>query len=395
MSDMSPTSNRFRVAFSFSGEKRGFVAETARILSGRFGEAAILYDKYHRAEFARRDLKFYLPELYLKESELIVVVFSASYEGKDWCGGLEWHAIFDLLMQRKDHMVMLCRFNGVNVRGLSSGAGYLDLDGLTPEEFARLILERLSINEGSWRNSHSAKADEPASGRSKSAYTLFESCRFDLDALAEESMRTFIDRKGLIGLALRCHSLTLLEQFCERFRLEIGLGNISVRRPLVINPKFKPVENGVAHVLKHRGLLEVQHVLMPVHISDEESAGLFWSSLGAEFSGGLRHKLILLLAVGDDCAFPQGTVPLGTPLFQRVHAYRWAREVVGAMRWPEDLIEHWVDSMVVECEVNPSELHPEQVYIHLDETTKFIKRNPDPSDFRAELKRRVSVYVPS
>ena len=50
------SAKRFRIAFSFAGEKRDFVAEVAAILAERFGEDKILYDKYHEAEFARRDL---------------------------------------------------------------------------------------------------------------------------------------------------------------------------------------------------------------------------------------------------------------------------------------------------------------------------------------------------
>jgi hypothetical protein len=42
---------RFRVAFSFAGEKRPFVRDVAQILALRFGEEAILYDKFHEAEF--------------------------------------------------------------------------------------------------------------------------------------------------------------------------------------------------------------------------------------------------------------------------------------------------------------------------------------------------------
>ena len=52
---------RFRVAFSFAGEKRAFVAETARILADQFSQELILYDKYRQSEFARADLAFYLP----------------------------------------------------------------------------------------------------------------------------------------------------------------------------------------------------------------------------------------------------------------------------------------------------------------------------------------------
>jgi hypothetical protein len=141
------TSKRFRVAFSFASEKREFVANVASILSNHFGEAAILYDKYHEAEFARRDLGLYLPDLYHEHSDLIVVVLSPDYEDREWCG-LEWAATFDLLKQRKDDYVMLCRFNGANVKGLFSTSGFVELDSKTPDQAAELILQRLALNKG-------------------------------------------------------------------------------------------------------------------------------------------------------------------------------------------------------------------------------------------------------
>jgi len=52
---------RFRIAFSFAGEKRDFVEKVARILADRFGEDRILYDKFHEAEFAVFDLGIRLP----------------------------------------------------------------------------------------------------------------------------------------------------------------------------------------------------------------------------------------------------------------------------------------------------------------------------------------------
>src|SRR6185436_10530180 len=64
---------RFRVAFSFAGEKREFVSEMAAIIAERFGEEAVLYDRFHEAEFARDDLGLHLPNLYNKQSELVVV----------------------------------------------------------------------------------------------------------------------------------------------------------------------------------------------------------------------------------------------------------------------------------------------------------------------------------
>ncbi|MCX6898895.1 MAG: hypothetical protein NT105_09360 [Verrucomicrobia bacterium] len=44
---------RFRIAFSFAGEKRNFVAEVSGKLAQGFGQEHILYDKYHEAGFTR------------------------------------------------------------------------------------------------------------------------------------------------------------------------------------------------------------------------------------------------------------------------------------------------------------------------------------------------------
>jgi hypothetical protein len=141
-------SKRFRVAFSFAGEKRDFVANVARILAARFGgEEHILYDKYHEAEFARSNLAFHLPALYHDEADLVVAVLCNEYDTKEWCG-LEWNAIYGLIKKRKVGEVMLSRFDHVEGVGLYGLAGFIELDRKTPEEAAALILERLAFNEG-------------------------------------------------------------------------------------------------------------------------------------------------------------------------------------------------------------------------------------------------------
>src|SRR5260370_24504427 len=124
------SSRRFRVAFSFAGEHRTFVARVAGILAKPFGEEAILYDKYHEAEFARARLGRYLPKLYHEESDLVVVVICKDYPLKEW-PGLEWDAVFDLLKYRRDDGVMLARFDHTTVDGLYSDAGYIELDDHT------------------------------------------------------------------------------------------------------------------------------------------------------------------------------------------------------------------------------------------------------------------------
>ena len=137
---------RFRIAISYAGEKRDFVEPVANILAQKFGEERVLYDKFHRAEFARGDLATYLPDLYLEQADLVVVVICKDYYEKEWTG-LEWDAILSLRKQRKLDEVMLCRFDYIEGKGLLGLAGYLDLDELTPREAAEFILQRLARNE--------------------------------------------------------------------------------------------------------------------------------------------------------------------------------------------------------------------------------------------------------
>lgn len=142
---------RFRVALSFTGAKRDFVEKVAAILADYFGEEKILYDKYHEAEFARRDLALYLPKLYHNHADLIVAMMCPQYNEKEWTG-LEWFAIHDLLKQRGDKVVMLCNFERAGADGLYTSAGFSPLDKKTPEQAAKTILERLAINEGKKKN---------------------------------------------------------------------------------------------------------------------------------------------------------------------------------------------------------------------------------------------------
>lgn len=135
---------RFRVALSFSGDKREFVGQVAEYLAAHLGgKGSVLYDMFHRAHFARPELDVELGQLYHRESELIVVIFSSDYEKKSWCG-IEWAAIRGARKENPEQEVMLMRFDGVEVKSLYRIGGFIDLDNLSPKEAGDLILERYS-----------------------------------------------------------------------------------------------------------------------------------------------------------------------------------------------------------------------------------------------------------
>lgn len=191
---------RFRVAFSFASEKRAFVAKAADILAQQFGREAILYDKFHLAEFSRPNLAFHLTDLYSDQVDLVVSVFSKEYLDKEWCG-LEWQAIYGL-KQKNDSSIMLSRFDYSEPKGLFGLDGFIELDEQTPHQFANLNLERLAINEGKRQNYYTIR---PRSNLPIQVYSAFLGREKELAKLFEflsPSKRSYIltiDGIGGIG----------------------------------------------------------------------------------------------------------------------------------------------------------------------------------------------------
>ena len=208
-----PTRNkRFRVGLSFSGSVRSTVNAVADELAQVFTTEAILYDKYHEAEFARGDLALYLPPLYREQCDLIVAIVDPSYLEKDWTG-LEWRAIYSLFKSKQFDQVMLLSL------GTSSGTGLFDLDGpanifgRSPQDIAILILERLAINEGLTRTYYTSQRtswqlDQIEAQDSKRAVSrIADELSHELStAISERSGRS--RRRSLLAVARKIEGTT-------------------------------------------------------------------------------------------------------------------------------------------------------------------------------------------
>ena len=137
---------RFKVALSFPGERRSFVGEVAAVLKRRLPAGSVFYDRDYTAQLARPNLDTLLQKIYLSNSDLVVVFLSADYEAKEWCG-LEWRAIREIIKNKSDHSIMFMRFDSATIKGAFSIDGYVDLADVTPLEAARLIVERVRLND--------------------------------------------------------------------------------------------------------------------------------------------------------------------------------------------------------------------------------------------------------
>ena len=137
---------RFKVALSFPGERREYVAAVAAEIKKRLGVGSVFYDRDFTAQLARPNLDTLLQKIYLNNSDLVVVFLSEDYERKEWCG-LEWRAIRNIIKNKSDHALMFMRFDNAAIQGSFSIDGYVDLKEYSPVQAARLIVERVRLNE--------------------------------------------------------------------------------------------------------------------------------------------------------------------------------------------------------------------------------------------------------
>lgn len=137
---------RFKVALSFPGEQRDYVAAVADEIKKRLGAGSVFYDKDFTAQLARPNLDTLLQKIYLNNSDLVVVFVSEDYERKQWCG-IEWRAIRNIIKNKSDHALMFMRFDGTVISGLFSIDGYVDLTEHSAIQAARLIVERVRLND--------------------------------------------------------------------------------------------------------------------------------------------------------------------------------------------------------------------------------------------------------
>lgn len=121
--------------------------QVADCLSTEFGKDKVLYDNYFEEEFSRIGLDVYLPSLYRKESELVVVFLCAEYLEKRWCG-LEMRYIREMIATEDEDRIMLIRFDDkttYEALGIVSGDGFLPIEKKTPNQIAASIVKRSQI----------------------------------------------------------------------------------------------------------------------------------------------------------------------------------------------------------------------------------------------------------
>jgi hypothetical protein len=134
----------FKVAVSFSGEKRAYVSKVVDSLKLSLGNDQVFYDFDYQSQLARPDLDVFLQNIYKNNSELIVVFLSKEYSEKEWCG-LEWRAVRDIIKAKENSRIMFIRFDNAKIEGVFSIDGYIDANHHNESEVSKFILERVQL----------------------------------------------------------------------------------------------------------------------------------------------------------------------------------------------------------------------------------------------------------
>ena len=139
------STHQFDVGLSFPGEVRPYVRDVAQQLEGLLGSDRFFFDNNYESQLARPDLDLLLQEIYGDRSRLVVVFLSEAYETKPWCGGVEFRAIRQILMDRESQRIMFVRLGDGAVKGTFRLDGAVDARHRTADEIARMIKERVDV----------------------------------------------------------------------------------------------------------------------------------------------------------------------------------------------------------------------------------------------------------
>jgi hypothetical protein len=95
----------------------------------------------------------------MSKSKLIVVFLCNNYKEKEWCG-LEWRVVKEIIKKKQDESLMFFKFDNVDIEGLFSTDGYIEVLKKKPKQVSDLIIKRLSHNEESIIGFQEANGEE-------------------------------------------------------------------------------------------------------------------------------------------------------------------------------------------------------------------------------------------
>ncbi len=134
---------KYDVALSFAGEDREYVSQVANYLL-KFN-LSVFYDDFESENLWGKNLYTELTEIYTKKARYTIIFISRNYARRLWTMH-ELEIAQSRAFQENIEYILPARFDDTELPGLANTIGYIDLNQLSPKEFAELIALKVSQN---------------------------------------------------------------------------------------------------------------------------------------------------------------------------------------------------------------------------------------------------------
>jgi hypothetical protein len=233
----------------------------------------------------------------------------------------------------------------------------------------------------------------------KQSHRLLNPCNFDLNQLIDNCLGVLLGKKqGLVGLAVPCNDDAFRSHFCERLKIALGRSNIQIKPLLSLNPLVISVEQAVHSIKKYKLDVQRRDIICPIRVEvdrknkNKSYCDEFWQGICTAFPDNFEHRLIMIMVGSKNSIFPNNVKKLEPPQFKREHVYQWVVQMREILRWEEEMIDDWMETMMTDCLLSnpPNELLDIRgVYDHLDYSRDLLQRKLSSRAFLEELKQRI------
>lgn len=147
-------SERFDVAFSLAHEQHQYVDAVFKELNEIASYLNVFYyrDEGQEIRLWGRNMVEYLQAVYRDQSDHVIIFVSSDYLRKRWARH-EWRSVQEAILDREEKYLLPARFDNTKLPGLHETIHYVDLSKKTAKTFAKMIVRKISSNNGKGRGS--------------------------------------------------------------------------------------------------------------------------------------------------------------------------------------------------------------------------------------------------
>lgn len=134
----------YDVALSFAGEDRDYVDKVAQVLKEK--GIKVFYDKFEEVNLWGKDLGVHFDFVYRRGAKYCIPFISVNYKEKIWTNH-EIRTAIARSIETKEDYILPARLDNTEIEGIRSTLGFIDLTKYTPENFALLIIAKVTNNK--------------------------------------------------------------------------------------------------------------------------------------------------------------------------------------------------------------------------------------------------------